>query len=287
VAESVESHSEGIPYRFLGSTREKVSLLGLAGPHLGAQPHENESIRIIRTALDNGINVLDACWDGDQEQSEIRMGRALRDGYRRKAFLMAKIDGRTAEATRRQLDASLQRFQTDYVDLLQLREIVRMDDPDRIFAPGGVLEAVLAARQAGKVRYIGFTGQQSPDIHLKMLDLAAANEFTFDTIQMPLNVMDAHSYSFEKRVLPVALQKNMGVLAMRPAGGQATLRSQAVTRVECLRYTMSLPVSAVIAGCDSVPILQQAWAVARSFRPLSDRQAASLLARAPHPASLG
>jgi len=257
-----------MPYRILGRTREKVSLMGLGGSPIGARSHENESIRIIRTALDNGINVLDTCWDDNQGQGEIRTGKALRDGYRQKAFLIARIDGRTAEAACRQLDESLRRLQTDHVDLLQFHGILRSDDPERIFAPGGALEAVLAARVAGKVRYIGFSGHKSPDIHLKMLETAEARGFTFDTVQMPLNTVDGCCDGFEKRVLPVALRSGLGVLAMKPLGDQIVLNSQAATRVECLRYAMSLPVSAVIAGCDSLPIFQQAWGVARSFRPV-------------------
>ena len=275
-AEAVDKGGEGMPYRFLGRTGERVSLIGLGGSSIGAQAHENESIRIIRTALDNGINFLDGCWDANPIQSETRTGKALRDGYRRKAFLMTRIDGRTAPAARRQLDESLQRLQTDHVDLLHLQGVNQMDDPDFIFAPGGALEAMLEAQQAGKARYLGFTGHKSPDVHLKMLETAAMHKFTFDTVQMPLNVLDARSDNFEKRVLPVALRSGLGVLAMKPMGDQILLKTRAVNRVHCLRYAMSLPVSVVITGCDSLPILQQAWGVARSFRPLPDLQTASL-----------
>jgi aryl-alcohol dehydrogenase-like predicted oxidoreductase len=264
--------SEGMIYRVLGQTGEKVSIVGLGGAHIGKQDDEQESIRIIRTALDQGINFLDNCWDYNDGQSEIRMGKALRDGYRGKAFLMTKIDGRDRRTAARQLDESLSRLQTDHVDLLQLHEIIRDDDPDRIFAPGGALEAVVAAKQAGKLRYVGFTGR-------KMLDTAKAHSFAFDTVQMPLNVMDAHYESFEKHVLPVARQRGLAVLGMKPMGDQKILGSQTVTAIECLHYAMNLPVSVVITGCDSLPILEQAVEAARSFEPMSAKQVKALLAK--------
>ena len=276
----------GIPYRTLGRTGEKVSIVGIGGAHLG-RTEEQEAIRIVRTALDNGVNFLDNCWDYNNGKSEIRMGVALAGGYRQKAFLMTKIDGRTKSSAVQQLDESLHRLQTDHIDLLQLHEIIRMSDPDRIFGESGALEAVLAAKTAGKVRYIGFTGHKSPEIHLKMLETAAAHNFTFDTVQMPLNVMDAHYNSFEKRVLPVALSRNMGVLGMKPMGDHVILTSKAVTPAECLRYAMSLPTSVVITGCDSLPILQQALGVARSFKPMSAAEVTALLAKTERAAGSG
>ncbi len=269
----------GIPYRTLGRTGEKVSLVGLGGSHIGQQSDEQESIRIIRTALDQGINFLDNSWDYNDGKSEVRMGKALRDGYRQKAFLMTKIDGRSKQGAARQLDESLKRLQTDHVDLLQFHEVIRMEDPDRIFAPGGALEAVLEAKQAGKVRYIGFTGHKSPDIHLKMLATARAHQFHFDTVQMPLNVMDAHYQSFEKKVLPVAIEQQIGVLGMKSMGDKIILDSKAVSPVECLHYAMNLPTSVVITGCDSLQILDQALNAARTFQPLSSQQVAALLAK--------
>jgi predicted aldo/keto reductase-like oxidoreductase len=270
---------DGIPYRVLGRTGEKVSLVGVGGAHIGQQSDEQESLRIIRAALDRGINFLDNSWDYNDGKSEERMGKALKDGYRQKAFLMTKIDGRTKESAARQLDESLKRLQTDHVDLLQFHEIIRMEDPDRIFAPGGALETVLAAKKAGKVRHIGFTGHKSPDIHLHMLQTAAAHQFHFDTVQMPLNVMDAHFNSFEKKVLPVALQQGIAVLGMKSMGDKIILDSKAVTPVECLHYAMSLPVSVVITGIDSLPILDQAVNAAKTFRPLSASQVSALLAK--------
>ncbi len=270
---------QGIPYRTLGRTGEKVSLVGLGGSHIGQQKDEQESIRIIRGALDRGINFLDNSWDYNDGKSEERMGKALKDGYRQKAFLMTKIDGRTKESAARQLDESLKRLQTDHVDLLQFHEIIRMNDPDRIFAPGGALEAVLAAKKAGKVRYIGFTGHKDPKIHLHMIETADAHQFQFDTVQMPLNVMDAHFNSFEKQVLPVALKHQIAVLGMKPMGDSFILDSRAVTPVECLHYTMNLPVSVLITGIDSLKILDQAVSAAQSFQPLSAAQVSALLAK--------
>jgi predicted aldo/keto reductase-like oxidoreductase len=277
----------GIPYRTLGRTGEKVSLVGLGGYHLGKQADPQESMRIIRTGLDEGINFLDNCWDYNGGESEIRMGNALRDGYRQKAFLMSKIDGRTKAAAANQINESLGRLQTDRIDLLQFHEVIRDNDPDRIFAAGGAIEAVLDAQRAGKIRYIGFTGHKSPDIHLKMLAMAAKHNFTFDSVQMPLNVMDAHFNSFEKKVLPVLLKNDIGVLGMKPMGDHFILDSKTATAVECLHYAMNLPSSVVITGCDSIPILQQALQAARSFKPLDSSAVASLLAKTAKAAEAG
>ena len=264
------------PRRTLGRTGEQVSILGVGGFHLG-MPSEEEAIRIVRTALDNGMNFLDNSWDYNDGVSEERMGKALRDGYRQKAFLMTKIDGRDAKTATRQLNESLQRLQTDHLDLLQIHEVIRMDDAERIFASGGAMEAILKARDAGKLRYIGFTGHKSPHIHKHMLEVADQHKFTFDTVQLPLNVMDAHYESFTNIVLPTLKEKNIGVLGMKPMGDPFILKSNTVTAVECLRYSLSLPTSVVITGCDSMERLQQALDVGRSFRPLSDAERASLL----------
>src|ERR1700720_1660317 len=277
-APSSESRN-GIPYRTLGRSREKVSLVGLGGYHLGKQADPEESIRIIRTGLDEGINFLDNCWDYNGGESEVRMGNALRDGYRQKAFLMSKIDGRTKAAAANQINESLGRLQSDRIDLLQFHEVIRDTDPTRIFARGGAMEAVLEAQKAGKVRFIGFTGHKSPDIHLQMLATATKHDFTFDAVQMPLNVMDAHYNSFEKKVLPVLVKDDIGVLGMKPMGDPFILESKTVTPVECLHYAMNLPTSVVITGCDSMPILQQALQAARSFQPMNSSQVTELLAK--------
>ncbi len=270
---------EGVPYRLLGRTGEKVSIIGLGGYHIGSQSSEQESIRIIRTALDNGINFLDNCWDYHDGNSEVRMGKALRDGYRQKAFLMSKVDGQTRKAAAAQIDESLRRLQTDHVDLMQFHEVIRDTDPDRIFGAGGGMEAMLEAKKAGKVRYIGFTGHKSPDIHLKMLNTAFAHSFTFDAVQMPLNVMDAHYNSFGGKVLPILVKHDIGVLGMKPMGDAIILKSKTVTPIECLHFAMNLPTSVVITGCDSLPILEQALKAARSFRPLTEGEVSAILAK--------
>ncbi len=269
----------GIPYRKLGRTGESVSLVGLGGAHIGQQKEAKESIEIIRAAIDGGINFMDNSWDYNGGASETRMGTALKDGYRDKVFLMTKVDGQTRESFDKQLNESLTRLQTDRVDLLQFHEIIRMQDAERIFAPGGAMEGMLAAQKAGKVRYIGFTGHKSPEIHLKMLETAAAHGFTFDTVQMPLNVMDAHFASFAQKVLPVLVKQNIGVLGMKSMGGKFILDSKAVTPIECLHYAMNLPTSVVIAGCDSMKVLAQAFEAARTFKPLSESEVAAILAK--------
>jgi uncharacterized protein len=278
IAWAAKTKSE-VPRRMLGRTGEKVSMVGLGGYHIGSQKDEQESIRIIRTALDNGINFLDNCWDYNGGESEVRMGKALRDGYRERAFLMTKIDGRTKKAAAQQVEESLRRLQTDHIDLLQFHEIIRMEDPERVFAAGGGMEAVVEAQKAGKVRFIGFTGHKSPDIHLKMLETADAHQFHFDAVQMPLNVMDAHYNSFGKKVLPALVKKEIGVLGMKPMGAGIILLSKTVEPMECLHYAMSLPTSVVITGCDSVTLVEQAVTAARTFQPMSETQVAALLAK--------
>ncbi|HTT18952.1 MAG TPA: aldo/keto reductase [Candidatus Sulfotelmatobacter sp.] len=274
------SHAaESVPTRTLGRTGEKVSMVGLGGYHIGMQSDEQESIRIIRTALDSGMNFLDNCWDYNGGESEVRMGKALRDGYRQKAFLMTKIDGQTMQAATQQIEESLRRLQTDHIDLLQFHEVIRDTDPDRIFGKGGGMEAVLEARKQGKIRYVGFTGHKTPDTHLKMINTAFAHDFTFDSVQMPLNLMDAHFDSFEKKVLPVLVEHKIGVLGMKPLGDKQILKSKTATPVECLHYAMNLPTSVVITGCDSIDILNQALEAARTFRPMKPSEVAALLAK--------
>ncbi len=276
-----------IPYRSLGATGERVSMLGLGGFHLSKPQDPGEAVRIVRAALDAGVNFLDNSWDYADGESERRMGTALRGGYRDKAFLMTKIDGRTARSAVEQLEESLRRLQTDRIDLLQFHEVIRMQDADRIFAPGGALEALVQARQDGKIRYIGFTGHKSPAIHTHMLELAQRRGFDFDTVQMPLNVMDAHYRSFEREVLPRALRARIGVIGMKPMGDPFILESGVVSAIECLRYAMSLPVSVTLTGIDSMHILRQALDVADSFTPLSAQERDALLARTAPAAAQG
>ena len=275
-------------YRQLGRTGEEVSIIGLGGHHIGRQKlNEQESIKLIRAAIDAGINFMDNCWDYHDGVSEVRMGKALQDGYREKVFLMTKIDGRTKEAAAEQIDESLKRLQIDVIDLLQFHEIIRLEDPDRIFAEGGAMEAVTAAKQAGKIRFIGFTGHKDPLVHMRMMEVAASHGFRFDAVQMPLNVMDAHFRSFEKVVLPVLVREGVGVLGMKPMGDGLILKSKTVSPVECLHYAMSLPTSTVITGIDSLEILKQDLEAVKSFKQLTDEEVAALLARTAKAASTG
>jgi predicted aldo/keto reductase-like oxidoreductase len=274
-------------YRPLGRTGERISAIGLGGFHLGKPKDPADSVRIVRTAIDQGVNFMDNSWDYNGGESEIRMGNALRDGYRQKVFLMTKIDGRTKESAALQIDESLRRLQTDHVDLMQFHEVIRMEDPDRIFAPGGALEAMQAAQKAGKLRFIGFTGHKDPLVHLRMLETAKRHNFRFDTVQLPLNVMDAHFRSFGRQVLPILVREQMGVLGMKSMGSGMILKSGAVTPIECLHYAMSLPTSTVIRGIDSMEVLKQDLAGVRNFRPLSADQMAALLRRTEEPAAEG
>ncbi len=267
-----------IPRRTLGRTNVSVGVVGLGGYHIGVRSlSDAQSTAIIRTALDSGINFLDNCWDYNNGASEERMGNALRDGYRQKAFLMTKIDGRTPAAARQQLEQSLRRLKVDHIDLVQIHEVIRMGDPEQAFQPGYVVDVLKEAQKAGKIRFIGFTGHKSPEIHLHMIETASKHGFTFDTVQMPLNLLDAHYDSFEKLVIPAARKLNMGILGMKPMSGGVIFDSNTVSAVDSLRYAMSLPVSLTITGCDSMRILNQALGVARGFRPLDGTQRASLL----------
>ena len=277
-----------MPYRVLGRTGEQVSAIGLGGWHLGFKGvDEHLSLRIVRSAIDRGINFMDNCWDYNGGASETRMGNALRDGYRHRAFLMTKIDGRSKHAAMRQLDESLRRLQTDCIDLVQHHEILRYEDPHRIFAADGAHAALAEARQAGKLRYIGFTGHKDPRIHLYMLEIARDYGFTFDTVQMPLNVMDAHYRSFEKLVLPELMKQNIGVLGMKSLANGIILQSNTVTAIECLHYALNLPTSVVITGVDSLERLEQAFTAARTFRPMSAAQVQTVLAKTAQAASHG
>ena len=273
-----------MPYRALGRTGEQVSLIGMGGFHIGKPDMDAEGIRLIHAGVDRGINFLDNCWDYNNGNSEVRMGKALsQGGYRQKVFLMTKIDGRTAAAFDSQLTQSLTRLQTDHLDLVQFHEILRMEDPDRVFAKGGALEAAVAAKQAGKVRFIGFTGHKDPLVHRRMLEVADQHGFHFDTVQMPINVMDAHFRSFTHQVAPLAVQKGIGILGMKTFGDHfildRVLADKLATPVEMLHYSMTMPVSVVITGIDRMEILDQALEAARTFKPLSPTQIAALLAR--------
>jgi predicted aldo/keto reductase-like oxidoreductase len=288
LAGMAQGANSDIPYRTLGQTGEKVSLVGLGGYHMGKpKVAEAEAVRLIRSFLDQGFNFLDNSWDYNEGQSEIRGGKALRDGYRKKAFVMTKVDGRTKEAAAKQIDESLRRLQTDHIDLLQHHEVIRFDDPDRIFAPGGAMEAFVEAKKAGKIRYIGFTGHKDPHIHLYMLKVADDHGFHFDSVQMPLNVMDAHFRSFGQLVVPEAVKRNIGILGMKSMGGSVILKSNTATPMECLHYAMNLPVSVVITGIDSQQILDQAVQAAKSFKPMSAPQVSAILSKTAKAAASG
>jgi aryl-alcohol dehydrogenase-like predicted oxidoreductase len=283
---AAEERTGDMIYRTLGKTGEKVSAIGLGGFHIGSPP-EAEGLKIIRSAIDRGITFMDNCWDYHNGGSEERMGKVLRDGYRDKVFLMTKIDGRTKQLAAKQIDECLRRLQTDRIDLMQHHEVIRVEDPDRIFAEGGANEALVEAKKAGKIRYIGFTGHKDPFVHLRTLEVARQHGFTFDAVQMPLNVMDAHFRSFEKQVLPELVKNGIGVLGMKPLGSGAILKSGTATATECLHYALSLPTSVVITGMDSMKYVDQAMEAVKSFKPLNQQQIAAMLAKTAQAANTG
>lgn len=266
-------------YRNLGSTGERVSALGLGGYHIGVPKDENECIRIIRSAIDRGVTFLDNSCDYHNGQSEILMGKALQDGYRKRIFLMTKYNGRTREMAAKQIDESLRRLQVETIDLIQFHENIRMEDPDRFFAPNGALEAVMAAKKAGKVRYIGFTGHKDPAVHLRMLDVAAQHQFHFDSCQMPLNVLDYHFRSFAHEVVPRLVKEGIAVLGMKPMAFGNVLKAGVATPIECLHYALNLPTSVVINGCDSMERLDQAFEAVRTFHPLSSSELEAIVSK--------
>ena len=275
-------------YRELGSTGERVSAIGLGGWHLALKyVDEPLAIRLVRAAIDRGMTFMDNCWDYNEGASEIRMGKALRDGYRERVFLMTKIDGRSKKEATRQLDESLKRLKVETIDLVQHHEILRFEDPHRIFDDEGANAALLDAKKAGKLRYIGFTGHKDPRIHLYMLEVAEQHGFHFDTVQMPLNVMDAHYRSFEKQVLPELVRKKIGVLGMKCMANGILLKSNTVKPIECLHYALNLPTSVVITGIDSMQILDQAFEAVRTFQPMKPDEVESLLKKTVAAASSG
>ena len=278
-----------MPYRTLGHTGEKVSCIGMGGFHLGkSEISESDAINLIHKGIDHGLNFLDNSWDYNKGESEKRMGKALKEnGYRKRVFLMTKIDGRTKESAAKQIDESLSRLQTDHVDLLQFHEVIRFDDPDRIFAQGGAIEAFLDAKKAGKTRYIGFTGHKDPHIHLYMLEVADKHGFKFDTVQMPINVMDAHFRSFGRLVVPELVKRNIGVLGMKSMGDSVILKSKTVNAMECLHYALNQPTSVVITGIDKPEILDQALEAARTYQKISKEQLSAILAKTAQAANNG
>jgi len=277
------TESGGMKYRALGETGARVSLIGIGGFHLARPgpdgPTVEDAVRIVRSAVDQGVNFCDNCWDYNGGESEIRLGKALHDGYRERVFLMTKIDGRDAKSAAGQLETSLQRLQTDHIDLIQFHEIIRMDDPDRVFAVNGAMEAMLRAREQGKVRHIGFTGHKSPAIHRRMFEVAEKHGFHFATVQMPVNIVDAHFDSFQRTIFPIAQAQRTAVLAMKTFGDHFILDSHVAEPIEMLHYSMSQPVAVVITGIDRMPILEQALEAVRTYQPMSDERQQALLAR--------
>lgn len=276
-------------YRELGTTGEKVSAIGMGGWHLGlSNVSEKQAIQLVHSAIDRGITFMDNCWDYNEGLSEIRMGKALREGgYRQKAFLMTKIDGRSKKEAMRQLEHSLERLQTDCIDLVQHHEILRFEDPNRVFDEDGANAALLEAKQQGKLRFIGFTGHKDPRVHLYMLEVAKENGFHFDTAQMPVNLMDAHFRSFSNLVIPECVKQGVGVLAMKTMANGLILKSKTVTPIECLQYALHLPTSVVITGIDTMEILDQAFKAVETYKPFSDQEWAALLAKTKAAAAKG
>jgi aryl-alcohol dehydrogenase-like predicted oxidoreductase len=285
--ERSDAMNSEMPYRTLGRTGVKVSCIGLGGFHLGqSNLGEADMIKLFHAAIDRGINFSDNSWDYNQGESERRVGKALK-GYREKVFVMSKFDGRTKGSAMKQLEDSLQRLDIDHLDLWQFHENIRLEDPDRFFADGGAAEAMLQAKQEGKVRFMGFTGHKDPSVHLRMLEMADKRNFPFDTAQMPINVMDAHFRSFEKEVVPVLLEKQIALLGMKSMGDKNILTSKTVTPLECLQYALSRPTSVVITGIDSMPILDQAFEAAQTYASLSKADIARILEKTAEVARTG
>ena len=271
-------------YRPLGSTGQMVSFVGMGGFHLGKTSTEAECIRLIHEAIDRGITFMDNSWDYNLGESELRAGKAYKEGnYRDKIFQMTKIDGRTKKSAMRQIEESLTRLQTDHIDLVQHHEVIRMEDPDNIFkAEDGAMAAFLEAKQQGKLRFIGFTGHKDPLVHLRMLQVARENDFHFDTVQMPINVMDAHFRSFSAQVLPVLVREKIGPLAMKTFGDHFVLdaaKKAGVDPIDMLHFSMSLPVSVVITGIDKQEVLDQAIQAAKTYKPFDKGAVAALLGK--------
>jgi aryl-alcohol dehydrogenase-like predicted oxidoreductase len=267
------SNRTDIPTRPLGSTGVNVSILGLGGHHIGRIRDDNQSIRLIRKAVDSGVTFLDNAWEYHNGRSEELMGKALTGGYRDKAFLMTKHHGRDKKTAMEHLEDSLRRLQTDIIDLWQFHEVVYDKDPEMIFAVGGGIEAAELAKKQGKVRFIGFTGHRDPVLHLKML----AYGYPWDAVQMPLNVLDPHFKSFQKNVLPILVRRNIGIIAMKTLASGYVLRANAATPKEALSYIWSQPVSTIVSGMDAEELLKANVGFAQAFKPMSKTQQAKLL----------
>ena len=268
-----------MPYRVLGRTGEKVSLLGIGGYHMGVDTlSEEAAIRLVRTAMDAGVNFLDNAWEYMDGRSETLMGKALKDGYREKAFLMSKVLDRTREGAQQQLEDSLRRLDVDVIDLWQFHSLRHAEDARAVFE--NLFDIALKAQEQGKIRYIGFTGHITPEAHVEML----AQDYDWATVQMPLSIFDYHYHSFQQQALPIAVEKNVGVIAMKTLTGMAKPFQEGVISVEEMwRYSMNLPVSTVVTGLDTMEKLEEALRVFKSYRPLEAEETAALLAKVePH-----
>jgi uncharacterized protein len=273
---SAESRNE-IPYRKLGKTGLEVSLLAIGGHTIGVEElSEKESIKIMRTAIDEGVNFFDNAWDYHDGRSEERMGKALQDGYREKIILMTKHHGRNPEVAKQHLEDSLRRLKTDVIDVWQFHEIDEDWEIDSIYS-SGVLDFALKAKQEGKIKHIGFTGHYRPAMHLEMI----YRGFDWETIQMPINLLDQHFLSFSRNVLPVAVKKNIGVIAMKTlAGPPGVIHKEGIAKAEeAIRFAMTLPVSTVCSGIDSMEILKKNLKTACEFKPMTKEEISSLLSR--------
>ena len=275
--DTAPSSNAEIPRRPFGRSTELVSALALGGYHLGLVGNQREAIRIAHAAIDAGITFMDNAWEYHDGESEEILGKAL-VGRRDQVFLMTKVctHGRDRAVAMRQLKQSLRRLKTDHLDLWQVHECVYPNDPERHFAPGGVIEALAEAKEQGLVRYVGFTGHKLPEIHLAML----AYGFPFDSVQMPLNCFDATFRSFEHEVLPEARRQGLAILGMKSMGGEGdAVRKKVVSADEALRYAMSLPVTTTVSGIDSMRVLRQNMRIAGDFTAMSDPEMATLRAR--------
>ncbi len=269
------SFSAGVPRRPLGKTGEKVSMLGLGGWHIGFIEDERNAIELVQTAIDMGVTFLDNAWEYHEGRSEEIVGKALRQGYRGKVFLMTKHHGRDKKTALRHLEDSLKRLHTDVIDLWQFHEVIYEDDADKILAAAGGLEAAQEAKKAGKVRYIGFTGHKDPRFFAKMLESGCE----WDTVQMPVNVLDTHFRSFQKDILPILVERKIGVIAMKTLACGHLLRANVVSPEEALTYAWSQPISTLVSGIDTLGVLFTNVRMARNFKPMPKDEQAKLLGR--------
>lgn len=266
-----EKDINGIPTRILGKTGVAVTIIGVGGYHIGKARDQNLAIRLIRTAIDEGVNFLDNAWCYNDGNSERYMGAALRDGYRQRVFLMTKNHGRDAATFRRQLDDNLSRLQTDFIDLLQFHEVVNEGDPDKIFSMKAIDEAI-KAREEGKIRFIGFTGHRWPHLLKQMLD----KDFQWDTVQMPTNLLDYHYRSFAKEVLPILIERNIGIIGMKSLASTNILKT-GISASEAILYALSMPIHTLVSGMDSLEVLKQNMETARKWKPLSEEEKNQML----------